>query len=210
VPACARCCAILADLADHFGDIDAPPPLMDLPGMTVEQLRSFFEAAAEYFRRMPWRQVLGDEPIKAECDKFENGTWYAVVMGQSGMTLGLALYEHFRELKRLLSSHDPDEERAGMASALSLMYSEAFQIDPRDFDTAKKHKFPVGSPEAYPMVIRTNLGGAMRGPLAWELEMLEGFLRAIPDFLVAKVESQTMEVGTAKGPLTVRLSRVTV
>ena len=93
-------------------------------------------------------------------------------------------------------------------SALSMMFSEAFEIPVRDLDAAEKHGWPVAGPEAYPMVIRVNPGLAMRPPLVWELELLEGCLRAIPDFLTEKNAVLVKTVAAASGKLTVRVSWV--
>ena len=95
-------------------------------------------------------------------------------------------------------------------SALSLMFSEAFEIPVRDLDAAERHGWPVAGPEAYPLVIRINPGLAMRPPLVWELELLEGCLRAIPEFLAEKNAVLVKTVAAASAKLTVRLSWVEV
>ena len=41
----------------------------------------------------------------------------------------------------------------------------------------------MAGPEAYPSIFRVNPGMAVRPPLAWELELTEACLRAIPGFL---------------------------
>ena len=64
----------------------------------------------------------------------------------------------------------------------------------------------MAGPEAYPLVIRVNPGLAMRPPLVWELELLEGCLRTIPEFLTEKNAVLAKTVAAASGKLTVRLS----
>ena len=88
------------------------------------------------------------------------------------------------------------------------MFSEAFDIPVRDLDAAERHGWPVAGPEAYPLVIRINPGRAVRPPLAWELELLEGCLRAIPEFLAEKNAVSAKTVAAASAKLTVRLSWV--
>jgi hypothetical protein len=101
-------------------------------------------------------------------------------MGQSGMTLGLAMYEDLELLQSILRQEgDTDRRQAG----ISVMFGEAFEISVRDLDTAERHGWPVAGPEAYPLILRVNPGMAVRPPLAWELELTEACLRAIPDFL---------------------------
>ena len=166
----------------------------------------FFDAAATFYRQAPWRKVPGDAPIKAECETFQNGTWYAVVMGQSGITLGLAMYENLDLLMEIVSGNDDDEQNTRRTSGLSMTFGEAFDVAARDFDAAQKHKWPVAGPEAYPCAIRVNPGFAFRPPLAWELQLLEGCLRAIPGFLDSEGPEWSGTLPTASGELPMRLS----
>ncbi len=90
-------------------------------------------------------------------------------------------------------------------SALSLMFGEAFEIPVRDLEAIEKHGWPVAGPEAFPLVIRINPGLATCPPLAWELELLDGCLRAIPAFLANESAGALQIVRTETGKLTMRL-----
>jgi hypothetical protein len=169
-------------------------------------VEGFFAAAAQFYRRAPWRHTLGDAPIRVACDKFQSGPWYAVVMGQSGITLGLALHEGFEALNSVLYDNAPESVRH--TSAISVTFGEAFEIPVRDLDAAEELQWLVASPDAYPCAMRVNPGRAVRPPLAWELELLEGCLRAIPDFVGSTEPSATHTVSAAGGQLTLRLSWV--
>ena len=54
--------------------------------------------------------------IRIECDRYESGPWFAVIMGQSGLTLGLALYEDLALLRRMWAGKLSDEEGPGRPS----------------------------------------------------------------------------------------------
>jgi hypothetical protein len=108
----------------------------------------------------------------------------------------------------MINGDASEEENARGMSAISLMFSEAFEMPVRDVDAAEKHGWPVAGPEAYPLVIRINPGLATRPPLAWELELLEGCLRTIPDFLKTPKGSMSQTVSVVSGELTLRLSWV--
>ncbi len=192
-------------MAQHFASQGAPPSIIDVPGMKPVQVGSFYAAAAEFYRRKPWQRVPGDTIIKVECDKFQSGPWYAVVMGQSGVQLGLAIYEDLAALQRVITGNASDEENARGMSGLSMMFSEAFDISTRDLDAAEKHGWPVAGPEAYPLVIHINPGPSVRSPLVWELELLEGCLRTIPEFLAGKSESLMKTVTIVSATLALRL-----
>ena len=49
-------------------------------------------------------------------------------------------------------------------------------------DAAEKYGWEVAGPDADPAPIRKERGMVMRLPLTWELALLEGCLRAVPDF----------------------------
>lgn len=118
------------ELADHFTGQHRRRALIHSPGVTRRQLGSFFAAAAELCRSRPWRHVPGDTVIKIACDRLDCGPRYAVVTGQSGMELGLAVYEDLETLRRILSSELSDEETARRTSTSSVTYGEALEIAP--------------------------------------------------------------------------------
>jgi hypothetical protein len=195
---------IFGELCQSLSGNGQVAAMIDTPGVTCKHLGGLFDAAARFYRKTPWRDVPGDMPIRVQCDKFQTSTWYAVVMGQSGMTLGLAMYEDLDVLEAILYE---DEGAGRRNSALSMMFSEAFEIAVRDLDAAEQYDWPVAGPEAYPLVVRVNPGMAMRPPLAWEIELLEGSLRAIPAFLKRDEQTPTrMTVPVASGELDLELS----
>lgn len=199
---------ILEELSQQIAGPDKMAALVDVPGVMLEQVGSFFQAAAAFYISAPWRYVAGDTPIKFTCPKFESGTWYAVVMGQSGMTLGLALYDDLAKLKRLLAGEFSDVESARQTSAISLTFGEAFEIAPRDLEAAERLGWDLAGPEAFPQVLRVNRGGNVRPPLGWELELLEAAVRTLPEFLSKKSIRQATTVSLASGPLAVELKQV--
>ena len=145
--------------------------------------------------------------IRVECDKFGTGPWYGVVMGQSGMTLGLALYDDLEVLREMLSGRLSDEEAARRTSAITVTFGEEFEVAIPDLDAAEQFGWPVMTPEAYPCAMRVNPGTSVRPPLAWELELLEGCLRAVPEFLAEETHTPRSMVGaTSSGDLELTLS----
>jgi len=108
----------------------------------------------------------------------------------------------------LFTGSGSDEEMSRQATGLSVMYGEAFEIPIADLDAAERHDWQVVAAEAYPNPIYVNPGRSMRPPLAWELELLEGCLRAIPQFLQGKAVPTTIEVPASRGNMTFHLSRM--
>jgi tetratricopeptide (TPR) repeat protein len=159
------------------------PGLLDMPGVTPDQVGSFYESASSFFRQAPWKKVGYEAAIQVECGKFQSGPWYAVLMGQSGLTTGLALYEDLGALRRLWAGARADGDMARQSVATTVTFGEQWDIPVADLEAARRYGWPVARADAYPEVFHKERGLALRPPLAWELELLEGCLRAVPEFV---------------------------
>ncbi len=183
-----------------------------MPGMTPDQVGRFYAAAAYFFRQAAWRKVGYEAAIKVECDKFESGPWYAVLMGQSGLAVGLALYEDLRILRQIWAEDMGDEESARETVATSVTFGEEPDCPSADLDACRKYGWDVARPDAYPEVMHKERGLSVRPPLAWELELLEGCLRAVPEFVGRHKQdnpaAEQVTVPMTSGPLTMVLSWV--
>jgi tetratricopeptide (TPR) repeat protein len=188
------------------------PGLLDMPGVTPEQLGSFYEAASFFFRQAPWKKVGYEAGIKVECDKFQSGPWYAVLMGQSGLTTGLTLYEDVKVLRRMWAGDQADEDNARQSVATAITFGEEWDIPVADLKAAKKYGWTVARPDAYPVVFHKDRGMSLRQPLVWELELIEGCLRAVPEFVNHRKQDdparEEFEVAVASGQLKLTLSWV--
>jgi hypothetical protein len=192
--------ALFDDLNQHLTS-DGPPGLLDIPRVTPEIVAGLFKAAAEFHRQAPWRTVGDENAIKVECERFQSGPWYAAVIGQSGITAGLALYEDLRVLRKLWNRVSPDHECIRQAVALTVTFDPENDANPKNLEAARRHGWEVANPEAFPTVFRKERGLTIRPPLSWELALLEGCLRAVPEFIARHEPGDT-----TKQPLTVRLA----
>jgi hypothetical protein len=81
-----------------------------------------------------------------------------------------------------------------------------------DLEAAKRHGWPVARPDAYPSVFHKERGLALRLPLAWELELMEGCLRAVPEVVKRRQQDdparEEFTVPVASGELRLVLSWV--
>jgi hypothetical protein len=192
---------------------DEPPGLLEMPRVTPPMVGSVFRAAADFYRKAPWRLVGDRYAIRIESPRFDSGPWFAVVMGQAGVTLGVALYESLDQLRELWVS-DPDKERdlARRMTSLAVTFDRESEVFPKDVEAAARYEWEVVDPEVFPAVYRKELGMSMRPPLSWELVLIEGCLRAIPAFLARHVpgdDAQSkMTVPVATGELDLILSWV--
>jgi hypothetical protein len=133
-------------------------------------------------------------------------------LGQSGITLGLTLYEDLDLLRRMWAENLSDEENAELTVATTVTFGGERELPVADLDAARRYGWRVAGPEAYPSAFHKDEGMSMRPPHAWELELLEGCLRAVPDFVDRRKQDDTtpdqVTVPTASGPLALTLSWV--
>jgi hypothetical protein len=203
---------VFSGLSEQIGG-KREPGLLDMPGVTPEQAGSFYEAAAHFFRQAPWKKVGYESAIRVECDKYQGGPWYAVLMGQSGLTTGLALYEDVDALRRLMAGTFADEENARQTVATAVTFGEEADLPVADLEAAQRYGWQVARPDAYPAVVHKERGLATRPPLAWELELLDGCLRVVPDFVRRRPQDdptkETVAVPVPSGELRLVLSWLT-
>jgi hypothetical protein len=171
-------------------------------GVSVEQMASFYDAAASYFRRAPWKQVPGEIPIRIQCRELGMGTWYAIVLGRTGVTLGLALYDDWGEVVAMLRGlRDWDE-----VSAFSIIFDEVSIMAPRDLYLVDRSGWPIATPEAYPVILHLEPGRQPQPPNCKELDYIQSCLRVIPDFVGSRREAKTYELTTGGKRVKMRLS----
>jgi hypothetical protein len=188
------------------------PGLLDVPGITPEQVARFYDAAASFFQQAPWKKVGFKSAIRIECANYQSGPWFGILMGQSGLTTGLALYDDIRLLRKLLTGSCTDKESAHQTVATTVTFEEESAIPVADLDAAQLHGWKVARADAYPSIFRKELGQSIRPPLAWELELMEGCLRVIPEFIQRqKQDDPTVEelaATSASGPQVFKLAWV--
>ena len=175
----------ITSLAESMTPPDALAPLSVVPGMSTAIGRAFYAAAAAFHRDQTWRRLPSDAAITVDVpgrDGVEARVVHVVVMGQSGLVQGIAVYEDEGALEIARSC---DLERVAGSTGLTVMFGEGFEIPAIDYDWIETHGFEVAGPEAWPQPVRQNPGMNLRPPLVWELELLTGCLRNVPAFIAA-------------------------
>jgi hypothetical protein len=189
------------DLAKSF---DGPEKcsLADGKLVTRAQMESFYEAAAYYFRQAPWNHVPGELPIAIRCSDPPMGTRFAIVLGRTGVQLGLCIFDDWEMTRKMLAGRvRPDEHRA-----LSVCYDEAEIMSAVDLQLIERLGWPIATPEAWPAVMRLQPRRTPCSASAEELVFLDACLRAVPDFIKAKVASNSMRVETGTHPVELHLA----
>ena len=176
--------------------------LADGKGVRRAHMESFYEAANHYFREAPWRRVPGEVPIEIRCDNPAMGTRYAIVLGRTGVQLGLCVYDDWEMTRAMLSGQaTADENRA-----LAVCYDEAQIMSAIDLQLIDRLGWPIATPEAWPAVMRLQPRRTPRSATVEELVFLDACLRAIPDFIMSKATSQARQVETGTCPVQLHLA----
>lgn len=181
------------------------PPLIEIPRIDPARIGGLYAAASEYYKAAPWRVFGSESPIRIECAQIKShraAPWYALAMGQSNMTFGLALYAELEMIHSLWRDHDHDHDdghcdleqcEAAPINSLSLMFSEAFEISVPDLVACEGGGWPLAGPEAYPLLIAVQGADSVRPLEPWEVLLMEGALRALPKFAGHQLGNELIE-----------------
>jgi tetratricopeptide (TPR) repeat protein len=170
--------AILDELAVDAGSAMRAGPLAG-EGMTVERLRSFAEAARDFYRSAPWNHLDGDDLIQIESPKSSGGQKYVVVMGSGGETFGLAFYKSAARYRRTLAAEPPD--LSGRPDRLmAVVFWGPQGVWPADVAVWREHGLPLAGPEAYPVAAFQDYSSGEKFRAGAEMVAhAEGLLRAL-------------------------------
>jgi hypothetical protein len=176
--------------------------LADGEGVTHAHMQAFYEAAAYYFGAAPWRNLRGEIPIEIRCSDPAMGTRFAIVMGRTGVQLGLAIYDDWEITRKMLGGFATPEE----SRALVVCYDEAQIMSAVDLQLIDRLGWPIATPEAWPAVMRLKPHRTPSSAGAEELVFLDACLRVIPDFIKSKASSHTHRVETGGRPVELHLA----
>lgn len=189
-----------------------PPPLID-GEITPRSGRAFFRSAGRYYEAAPWKDVDEDAPIAVWVDSLgKNG--FVTLLGQTGLTTGLAIYTRWEDVFQGASADSPLEQPP-QAGVLAVTFEAAAGLPAADRAAIRRHRWPVVGPRAYPLPLWITPGRVQR-PDHDALLFLETVLNALPDFVQHEAlavldgdEAETLaeyEVETSRGTMRVRLA----
>jgi len=148
------------------------PGALESPGVTVERLHAFADAAAEFYRARPWQHLVNEDLVVVESPKPPKGMAHVSVLGNGGQEFGLSFFASRKAFDRLV------EGRGGMPTeAHGVTFGSIDELPFADVDTWEAHDLPVAGPRGYPLFCRMGLEEMTR-PSAIELTFAEALLRA--------------------------------
>ncbi len=195
----------LAAKAGPSADIASP---LDPPGMTVERLRAFADAAAEFYRAAPWRHLEDIDIIRIETQVPDPTLRYACVLGRAGLEFGVGLYESPEDLWHIQRSEASSELMVPNRGLWMVTLDPINRIPLPDADLWLEHDLPLAADEAYPNAMFRRRGGRVRRPTLQVLSFLEGLLRALAATSEEEMDAGrwARQVSTFDGPRTIGLA----
>ncbi len=199
--------SMMAAMARDLLGGDPPPDALSAPGVTVERMQAFAEAAREFYLATPWRHLTDEDLLRIDAPFVETGLRFATVLGAVGETYGLGFFDSLRGYQALVDAPDPVRVLS-RRRAWSLAFGPLPELPPAEADLWEDHGLPVAGPEAYPHAACIGPGKRMRRPSARTLAFLEGLLRALARTTESQLEAGRWEqaVTTADGSVRFKLS----
>jgi tetratricopeptide (TPR) repeat protein len=190
----------------EFKAIGSRPPepgLLEEPGMSLERVIAFAEAAREFYLAEPWQHLLDEDLIKIESPSGPKGTAFSQVLGAGGQTFGLGFVPSIEAHEQLLRSQSPP--RGGV---WTLQFGHIDLMSFADGQMWEQHRLPLASEEAFPWFIKFFHSKLPEHPSPEELTWAEGLLRALAATTESQVDAGRWEVtvATFNGEQTYRLS----
>ena len=95
---------VLRNLEAAAGDGHRFAGVLEGPGVTIDQLRAFADAAVAFFRAAPWRHLTNEDLIVVKATQVPKGMRHISVLGNGGQQFGLAFFESRPAFERLFST----------------------------------------------------------------------------------------------------------
>ena len=181
------------------------PGLMESPGMTIERVRAFADAAAVFYLARPWERLTNDDLVVVESAQAPRNQRHLCVLGQAGLEFGISFFDSRRAFERVL-----DQADAGRAPtrAHGVTFGAIDAMPFADVDVWEDHALPVAAADAYPFAADLMLDAPARRPDPRGLTFSEGLLRALAETTEDELDAGAWQkrVETFDGPLDLRLS----
>jgi uncharacterized protein DUF6930 len=184
-----------------------PAPLLESPGVTLEGVRGFADAAARFYHANVWDALTPDEDLVAvEQPVVDPALQHFVVTGSTREIRGLTFFTSPQLFERFLTNPPGPGRRKPQVWLLSFEPPDALPFG--DVDAWTDHQLPVAAPDAYPRPGLIEPDGGLTRPDGVRLAFLEAVLRALAESTDDDFDSGrwTRRVDTAGGPVEVRLA----
>lgn len=170
----------LAHYGEYMGGAPLPPDALGAPGVTIERMRAFAEAAKRFYLAAPWRYLNDEDLTHVEAPSVERGLRHLTVLGAAGQTFGLGFFESPDDFEAILAAADPETFMEGR-NRWAVWFGPIADMPFGDVDLWEDHGLPVAGDQAYPVAIRFGPKGKVVRPDPRVLAYLEGLLLALAE-----------------------------
>jgi hypothetical protein len=192
----------LAGLTEHMMGGEPAVVVCRTPGLARADLERYYTVAAEFYRARPWKQFEMDEVVAIDGLALQASRRFALIMGQSGITLGLAVYDDLKQIQQTFANPGADVHKD--LRGFSMVFGEEEELAPADVDAIEQFGWPVATPEAYPAVFRVLPGPKVETPTADEMR----YIAAALDGSIRLAESKERQTTIAAPGVTLQLTRL--
>ena len=186
---------------------DRVPGALTGPGVTVDRLHAFADAARQFFDAAPWRHLNDGDLIAIEKPKTGGGLDLVGVMGSAGEEFGVGFFASAKQYRDIIAGAEVGEiiEHGG---EWAIYFSPGWEVPAVDLDTWERFNLPLGGPRAYPLCMRLDRKRQPQRPDAGRLAHFEGLLRALAATTEAEMDTGRWShtVSTAEGERTYTLT----
>ena len=183
------------------------PGLLQTRGITVDLVRAFADAAAEFYRAAPWQFLSGEDLIEIETPFVDAALRYTTVLGGAGDTFGLGFFDQPTQFEALLADGDPSTLFSSWHWMVS--FEPLTQMPLEDSDLWLDLGLPVAGNHAYPCPACFQRDKRPRRPGPDLLVFLTGLMRALAQTTEDQIDSARWSV-TVTGPKGAREFRLSL
>jgi len=154
------------------------PPLIRAKGVTLEQIRSFAQAAAEFWNAEPWRHFEDEVLWEIEPKPKTRGLRCCIVMGGGEMEYGLGFLSSPMDMFGMkMRDALGDEPVRPRGTVWSMTYESLVTMPQTDAFLFLNEQLPMAHPEALPVPMGVTEAGRVMRPNREQLVLMEALLR---------------------------------
>lgn len=169
---------VLAEMMRQLAGPAGSTSLFSGPGVTVERVRAFAEAAAAFHRAAPWDQLTDEDLLRVDSPVPDEGLRCLTILGGGEIERGIGFYRTAEDLHRLLSRETAEQFLAG-ARLWLMSFDPVFELPIPDSELWDAHDLPLAHAEAYPSLMCAESSGRGEPADAARLTFVEGLMRAL-------------------------------
>jgi tetratricopeptide (TPR) repeat protein len=198
---------VVREMEQGMGDAPPLPEALDAPGVTVERMRAFAEAARDFYQAAPWQHLSDEDLIHVEAPALASGLRHFTVLGAAGQTFGLGFFTSPRDFDAVHAAAHA-EGLLARGGKWTVLYGSIDEMPFGDGNLWDDQRLPVAGPSAYPVAMWYGPDGKLRRPRAQELAHATAILLALARSTEEEIDRGrwSHEVPGHDGPLTVTLA----